>query len=373
MSIIFLDGADHYATAEIGRKWDYVSGAAISGINQRRSASSHLRIDCAATPGQIHKILPVMNTWAYGFALKVEELDGGHRGFELVNNLTAQAALTIELDGSIALRRGGYTGTIIDQSDPDVILADQWQWLEAKIFIDDSAGTYRVDVSGSTVLSGSSVDTKGGSVVGADRIRLRGFSKTSATYLRIDDLYIGSDAVWADSRVDICWPTSAGLYAQWTPNGEASNHLCVDEPNDMDDDTTYVETDVLDEIDTHHFGDLIPLIGATIRAVGNTIAVRKVLSDIQHLTPMSRRASTDYPGTEVAIPLTTYSVLQSILETDPSTAAAWTESGFNAAQWGYKLTTEETTARVTQIITEVLRDNAEVDTSSKGSVVLIAS
>jgi len=50
-----------------------------------------------------------------------------------------------------------------------------------------------------------------------------------------------------------------------------------------------------------------------------------------------RHGTTDYAGASLN-PTTVYTVLHQIAATNPGTAAQWTESGFNAAEFGYTRT-----------------------------------
>jgi hypothetical protein len=100
----------------------------------------------------------------------------------------------------------------------------------------------------------------------------------------------------------------------------------------LNDDTDYISTSTVNAKDTYAFGDAPA--GADIRAVQILIAVRKGQEGPGKIKPVVRSASTDYLQTEQSISGTTYAFMRTLLEADPATSSPWSESGFNAAEFG---------------------------------------
>jgi len=359
MSIYFIDGFDHYATAEVVRKWDYNLGGAIAGTNPRRVNSSHLRLSNAASPGQVYKTFtdtPV-DAAVVGFALCVDTLSGTHSGFRLRLGLTDQCTVRVNDDGSISVLRGSHVGTELERSAAGVIVAGTWHWFEFEVYVHDSAGTYDVRVDGASVVDGTGADTKAGSSAGFDNVRLSGINHALADYLRVDDFFIGTGFL-GNSRCDPLWPSAAGTHAEWSPlSGE--NWTNVDEQNDMDDDASYVAALILSKIDTYGFGDLKPLVSSTIHAVALNVACRKIDANARHLTPMTRVGGLDYAGVEKVVAAQTYAVVQHVWSVNPADSGAWEEADVGGAEFGFKLTGESAVTVVTQCAVEVLRGMAE--------------
>ncbi len=341
MSILFIDGFDHYATAEIKRKWDRAGGfETIETSDPRRSGSSYLRISAGSGARYVSKtLIGIPNTVVMGFALRIGSY-AGHQGIIHLNRKGASTCtVQIAADGSIEVRRGSFGGTLIEASAAAVIPINAWTYIEAKIYIHDSAGTYEVRVNGVSVVDGDTVDTKGESDAGSDSAFIFSPAVGGAS-IDIDDLYIDDADFQGDCRVDTLWPSGAGNYAEWTPAPSGTdNHNNVDDATDQDDDATYNETGVLNEIDSFAFDNIDAITGSEIKAVAVTLAARKTDAGARKITPLMRMGGSDYLGTEVDI-FDTYLTLQEVFENPlDAPSEAWEDSDVNDAEVGLKLTT----------------------------------
>ena len=65
--------------------------------------------------------------------------------------------------------------------------------------------------------------------------------------------------------------------------------------------------------------------------------VRETDATSMTLNTLIKSGATEDAGTGEVIGSTSYKVLKRIAETDPNTAAPWTVSGVNAAQFGVKV------------------------------------
>lgn len=341
MAILFIDGFDHYATAEITRKWDRAGGfETIQTANPRRTGSGYLRISAGTSSRHVSKILSgTPNTVVMGFAIRIGSY-AGHQGIvRLYRKGSVTCSVQIAADGSIEVRRGSYNGTLIEASAAAVIPINAWTYIEAKIYIHDSAGTYEVRVNGISIVDGTGVDTKAEADAGADMASI--FSPdVSGENIDIDDLYIDDADFQGNCRVDTLWPSGAGNYAQWTPSPSGTdNHNNVDDATDQDDDTTHNETGVLNEIDSFAFDNIDAILGSEIKAVAVNLATRKTDAGARKITPLMRMGGSDYLGTEVDI-FDTYMTLQEVFENPlDALSEAWEDSDVNDAEVGLKLTT----------------------------------
>jgi hypothetical protein len=340
MSLLFIDGFDHWATGEALKKWSNVGGTVNTASTvPRRTGSRHASLVASSTPPSLtHYCAASEDTIVVGLALYAT-VRNNHYGFRLVRAGEYQCSVVIEDDGSVTVRRGDYNGTIIDQSDAGDVPTDTWVYFEFKIYVHDSSGTYEVRINENTVLSGDTVDTKGGSTAGVDTVNLRAESSGGGWYYW-DDLYIDDDDFLGDCRVDCLWPDGDGNYSQWTPDPSGNdNYENVDDSTDIDDDTTYNVTGVLNEIDTYTFDDLEAVSGATIFGVAVNMVVRKDDAGAREVTPLIRMSSTDYAGTEVPC-YDNYRGKQEIWENPPDDPSdEWADADVNGMEAGVKLTT----------------------------------
>jgi hypothetical protein len=157
-----------------------------------------------------------------------------------------------------------------------------------------------------------------------------------------DDLYVldGSGPAprndfLGDCRVDVRLPTAQGNSHAWTPTPVVDNALNVDDPA-PDDETTYNATTTVGATDTLVVQDAA-VAGGTLFAVQLSLNQRKTDAGTCTIAPVVRHAGVDYPGAGLN-PGTTYVYGVTPYNTNPGTAAAWTEADFNAAEFGYKRT-----------------------------------
>jgi hypothetical protein len=80
-----------------------------------------------------------------------------------------------------------------------------------------------------------------------------------------------------------------------------------------------------------------PVAGAAIYGVQHCLNLKKMDAGTCTVAPVIRHSSTDYVGANLS-PGTTYAYGLQIAATNPGTSAAWTETDFNNAEFGYKKT-----------------------------------
>ena len=339
MVLLFVDGMTHYDTADIPLKYDgspsYAS-LAISTTEQRRAGSKSLRMSTSITAYLQKNLVSSDDTVIFGFAFFQAANFTTTGGWQISNASGVQIKISPQSDGSIVVIRGV---TVLGTSAASVIKPNVWNYIEVKIKISDAAGTYDIVVNGVNVLSGSGVDTQAQTAATFSILNIYG---NSGGYGYYTDMYIFDSTgatcndLLGDVRVDTLMPDGAGNYTQWTPSAGA-NYECVDDPGALDYDTTYVSTDVLNELDSYTFDDLTPL-GATIYSVTENWSTKKSDANTFKVTPLTRVAASDYLGTELTIP-SSYNILQNTWEVNPDDLAAWAEADVNGAEFGVKLTT----------------------------------
>jgi hypothetical protein len=242
-------------------------------------------------------------------------------------------------DGSITAWRCFYGGinTNLGSSVAGSFQASTWQYVEAKITVSDAAGVVQVYVDGIEVLNLTSKDTRADEA--NTQITYVEFGRNASSILQYDDVYIldgtggVNDGLLGDVRVDAHYPIGSGANTDWAASA-GSDYACCDEtaPNG---DTDYITTSVTNAVttfDTTAFANT----GAAIKGLQVLAYCEKTDAGTCTVAPVIRRGSTNYAGTADA-PGTSYSyhVIQTY-DVDPSTAAAWTEANFNAAEFGVK-------------------------------------
>jgi hypothetical protein len=218
-----------------------------------------------------------------------------------------------------------------------LISIDTWYYIELKVYIHDTGGTYDVNLNGSNELSGSGVDTKYSGSAGANQVRVGGYAFTR--YPRFDDIYVcdntGSIAndFLGDVRVEALLPNGAGNSSDFTASA-GSNYQCVDEtPPNWED---YVYDDTVGNHDTYTFDNMSTVEG-DIYGVQSNMFAKKSSAGTRTVKTVIRSDGADYtPGSEHTLG-DSYVYYVDTFEDDPDTSAAWTIAGVNAAEFGPKV------------------------------------
>lgn len=334
MALRFIDsGGDYYSTAQIGRKWPggATTGGSINAAGGRRGSNG-----LNMTNATYHKPLDAQGTWIVGLALLMDQAPFNSTciPIALYDGVTEQLSLRLEaVTAKLIVSRNGTT---LATSAAGLTL-DVFNYIEFKAVISDAAGSYEVRVNGVNVLSASSVDTKNTANATADNVRFS-VAGTNGTNIA-DDIYIcdGTGAAnnnfLGDVRVDAKLPDGAGTHTDFTPSA-GSNFQCVDE-NPATDDTDYVQSTTVNHVDTYTFGD-ITHIPVAIFGVQVIMTARKDDAGVRSIAGKALSGGTMGTGATQAL-ATTYTQYREIFENDPNTAAAWTKTALNAAEFGIEV------------------------------------
>lgn len=346
MALLFVDSFDHYATADLLEKWTSLNAGSNIAINATggRRGSQSLRCTLGGQNAIVRGLSPSGTTGILGTAVKCAGI-GGQKLLAFTDGATTrdQVQVGVNADGSLTAYRGtaaGFTGagTSLGVSAAGLVSAGVTFYLEVKVVLHASTGAVTIRVNGAAVLTLTGVNTVNSTGVWTAIWIGNAAMNTTTDH---DDVYVldGSGAApWqdflGDCRVDARYPTGAGATTGWTPSAGA-NWAAVDDaaPND---DTDYTSAAAAGVTDTFVTQDA-PVVGAAIYGVQHVLSMKKTDAGAASVAPVIRHSGTDYPGAALN-PGTTYAYLLQIAATNPGTAAAWTEAGFNAAEFGYTRT-----------------------------------
>lgn len=331
MALLFMDSFDHYASGDVLEKYSAASGVSIS-LNGRRGTSAAT----IAHLGSITRSLaPASTTAIVGVALDPAGLSVSPR-IDILSSATVQASVAFTTAGYAVAQRG--TSTVLGTATTLPITAGTFAYVEIKVVVHPSAGSFVIRINGVEVLNLTSVNTAATGAAAWDAVSLGGTFNNP----KYDDLYVldGSGAAplntfLGDCRVDPRYPTGAGATTGWTPS-TAPNWSCVDDaaPND---DTDYVSAAAASGVkDTYAVQDA-PVAGGTLYGVQLLWNIKKLDSGTCSVAPVVRHSGTDQIGT-AQDPGLTYAYGRQAYGTNPGTGAAWVEADFNAAEFGVSRT-----------------------------------
>lgn len=340
--LIFMDGFDHYATADITKKWNS-NGGTIGVSSGRRSGGAY--ISGSGSGGSISKTFPASETWVIGFAYRTPTLPtiGINNLLALVDASTVQCSLRLNQDGTLEVLRGSATAVTGGKSILSLSQAT-FYYIEFKVTIADAIGadTCKVRVNGVdwvTVTTGQ--DLKASSNATANEVRIGQNSSNGVTSQAYDDLYIcdqtGStnNNFLGDVRIDTIYPTSDGNYSQFTCSTGSSHFALVDEatPNTSD----YNAGSTVGDRDCYGMDNLSALVSQTIYGVQVNAALMKDDAGTKSAAVFVRSSSTNDDGASSALG-TTQTYVSQVFETDPNGEIAWTETTVNAMEAGVIVT-----------------------------------
>lgn len=273
-------------------------------------------------------------TCVLGVAIKVESLTAENPLFTLYDGITKGVGVHIETDGTLSI----YRGLTLLGTSTNALSVGIWYYLELKVFTNNVSGTAELKVNGASWLSLTSQDTQAGSNAYHTAFRL---GILNYAYVSFDDLYfldasgtINNDFL-GNQKVLALDPSAAGDDTDWTPSA-GSNYQCVDDGALLDEDTTYNETSTSTDQDLYNYENL-PADVNTVNGVQINTEV-KVTAGSMDIENVIKTGTTTDVGTAETITSTTYVSSHRVEELDPDTAAAWTPSGVDGAQFGIKAT-----------------------------------
>jgi hypothetical protein len=351
MAFLFCDSFDHYATADVLAKWTSEpnpNGSATGTISSsagRRSTSGY-RVTGTGVNTATHYLTKTLTTsgagWVHGFFLTASGAPGtaGYYIAAIVDTGTVHVYLRLNSDFTLSVLRGD--GTTLGTSTTTGLSAGVGGYIEWKGTINDSTGSYTVRVNNTSVLTGSSKDTKNTSNTTWNAVWVGQCFTSSNNWsgghtIDFDDLYVldqsgsSSNDFLGDCRIDVRTPSGAGNSSQFTPS--ASTNVSNIDDTTPDGDSTYNSSATVGHIDTFAIPNA-PVVGGTVLGIQHCIYAKKGDAGTCTIGAVVRHSGTDYTATAQS-PSTSYSYLLFPQDQNPGTSAAWTESGFNAIEAGY--------------------------------------
>jgi hypothetical protein len=337
MALVFCDGFDHYTTSLFTTKWDARGGSGdltIGTSYRRGSTGQGLWWRYNSGEPNFRKDLPSNATYTFGLALQpVASIGADDPLISLRESGTTHISLQYDSSNHLKVVMGAST---VLGTGSTVLQVSTWYYVELKVTINDSTGSFELRINGQTETSGSGVDTRNGGTGVIDNIY---FTTAQFSSQYMDDFYVcdGSGSVnnsfLGDIKIETLYPSGAGTTTQFTPS-TGSNYQNVDEttPND---DTDYNYTSTTGNKDTYAYADLATTAGI-VYGVQQLIYARKDDAGTRTIAPVARSGGTDYDGSTVSL-LDTYTYFRSVRDVNPNTSSGWTISEVNGAEFGVKL------------------------------------
>lgn len=350
--ILFMDGFEHYADDDIFKKYDgfqvsdaYFNANVTTAPRFTAASTANAYMTCTENNGSngshlTKTITTSDDTVTMGFAFKVESATGGfnedigHLGVESDNNywrilLMGTGELRI-FNGSTTLT----TTTTFNMSN------EVWTYIEVEIKRDTTASGYVKIYKNGTLnhtfngITDTDAHAEEFSSVGT-AYNMRPTLVGGHGFAEYDDLYVKNDTALGDVRVITLIPTANGTFTDFTP-ASGTNYQMVDEIDDIDDDTTYVENGSVGARESYNI-DTFTSTPTTIHGVQLNVVTKKTDATERKYVPTLRISATQYDGAEVTLD-SSYKDNLEVWDQNPNTAAAWTVSDIGSLQIGFRVT-----------------------------------
>jgi hypothetical protein len=368
MALLWCDGFDHYGTDTnnmLDGAWANV--AADNGTANVRLSTTHpatgthgirFRQNVGGDTTSIRKVLPAASN-KLGVACRVwlDQLPTTNTVVAVAVFLTDNAErghvnAYIDSNGGFRFYRGhnfdssDTLGTLIAQSDPDLVVAGAQQHIEIQVYLHDTLGWVRVAVNGTHVYEATGLDTKYDS---SDCYSIgHGNTGTPGADWYLDDVFyydfVGDSAVDTDFvpatdgsgvatnyigelQVIYCPMDGDTAEADWVPSTGTDEYAMIDEvdPNDAD----YVSSTTAGDLSEYDITDLpedityirgVQLIGRMSKSDAGTALTQFGMKSVAATEDATERPITVEP---------TY--WWDFMNVDPDSSARWTRESLNAA------------------------------------------
>lgn len=274
---------------------------------------------------------------SFGLNFQTAPAHADHWGWSLRDNAnTPILTFIVQTDGSVQVKRGGATGTLLGTSAAQ-LPQNSWQHVEFHATRSATTGTVELRFNSNVVLNLTGQNTGSADWSALHIGCQRSFASQTHTGVCLDDLI-----VWDKTGSEFNdFPGPKGIYcllpdsdtvaADWTVVGAASGNAALSEVG-PDDDTSYILSNGSGDVSEFGCQDLPSGIGL-VQAVVPVSLMR---------SPEAAQARVDVvsgasvaTGTVRSLPVT-YDYWQEPVYLDPDTGAPWTRAAVNAARLRFR-------------------------------------
>lgn len=322
MARVFIDGFESGSTQLWDTAYDVSMATGIAGMDGTY---------CCNVPvsSYLVKNLSAMTEIYCAFRFRPYSTGSGNRNiFVLYNDTTLLGFIRHANNNSDILRVYNGSGALLASGTAILTISNTYH-IEVYFKTGTTNGAWKVKING--VMD---IDFTGnvGTSLSVNRLRHGWRSTTELGGFHIDNIVV-DNAEWpGNTRIQAIVPTAAGNSTEWTPD-TGSNWDRVDEAPPSDTDYNYCNQANL--VDLFTFSDLQGQVD-TVKCV--QVQARALRNGDPLPTKLQlgvRSGGSNYFSSSQDVP-TSAKGLAALWETDPATSQAWTVSGVNNAEFGYK-------------------------------------
>ena len=332
MAALLIESFDHYISAAELTQGGFTSAGTPTFQTGRYSRGYRVTLPSASE--DLSYTVAATTTFFFGASVYLGALDDGDTLVSFDDSATEQLSIRVSPLGRIYVSRAGTTLKVGTGAE-SILQPFAHNYIEFTGVINDTTGSFTLKVNEVTVATDSNVDTKNTASTTFDTLKLHGSADLLPSF---DDLYLNDSTAAApyntflgEHELITLRPNGDGYQNDWSPVGAGSTNADrVDDNPGNDGDTTYVNAVTVNDIDSWTYENL-PITADNILSVQLKAAAKS--QEAADFRQKIRSVATDENGSTHAF-TTSYAYYRYQSLTDPNTAAAWTNAGWNAAEAG---------------------------------------
>lgn len=339
MAVIWTEGFEVFkTTGALARRYISTTFNVTFGAGRLVSSRTSLR----STEAFSSLRLPVqgdMRHWTVGVASFIDRMEEGMKVIRTLKSGIEQTRLQCKDDGTgtgfkLELVVGPGSGTVVWTAGA-AFPYGYWYYFELKVDHQSTAtGSIQLAVNEFQIVNLTNIVTAPDGT--AENVAFDLEHKASGGLVALDDVIVQADATTSqpflgDVEIVGALPT-ADFQQQWSRSAGTGNAVLVDDPDEADDDSTYVYVNADNFEDLYEVED-ISLAGDVI-AVSVHTDVRLAASGARNLQHRVESGGSKSGGGIKVVSSTSYAIVSSVMENNPVTASPWSVSEINAARFG---------------------------------------
>lgn len=223
-----------------------------------------------------------------------------------------------------------------------LIKARRWNYLEVRIVVSTTVGIVEAYLNGVQVLNLTGLDNKEGSAA-TTNIDFVYLDSNPSMPVQWDNVYVNDtggsspfNGNLGETEIVTLRPDGDGFQNDFTATGTGiTNADRVDDSIGPDDDTTYVESATINDIDSYTVENL-PYTADNVDALQLCARVKSDDGGAKTARQRLRSSASDHLGSNFAVQ-STYTGNRELVLQDPNTTSAWTSGGVNAMEIGHEV------------------------------------
>lgn len=333
MAVVFMDGFDVYSglTAPLGVGAKYGGTLSAQTLVAGRFGDLAFRHAQSTNSFITSPAFTSVSSFTFGCSYKQDTFTNNTRAISFYSGATEQCGFVVNTDGSISAHRAG---TVLGTSAAGLFALSFWYTLEVEVVISDTVGRITIYQDGVSILNVTGADTRNGAPTDVTVLRVGPAASTSAIVL--DDIYITDSATkpTAALRIKTLVPNADGATLNFTLSAGTNHYAVVDELPWSS--TDYAQGSTVGDLDELGITAL-PATPTAIQAVQVAGCLQKTDATARSMALEVKSGATTSTGSNYSLS-TTGGRHDRIIDLDPDTAAAWTNSAITALKLRPKIT-----------------------------------